>query len=238
MNCAQVRNLYTTRRRTGLGEGYFLPSLATDFLPHVARAERPWRSGGLYYGYPAATWPQLEVGTGKSLRPTVAPPPSWARGGGTGRLRRPKLGSVPGGLLGDAQGWETSGKTKIQDKEHTVAREWVGEHRPTGRGVKGAGAPSLKGEGRRPGKPDVGPGRAGFRVTSTCREGPVFTKWSPWALTSRQAKIDQNRCQFWYKIGLQPPLVLPRSRSSPYLAVQASILMMSGGGAAHMGDGG
>ena len=103
-------------------------------------------------------------------------PPSWARGGGTGGLRRPKPGSVPGGLLGDAQGWETSGKTKIQDKEHTVAREWVGEHRPTGRGVKGAGAPSLKGEGRRPGKPDVGPGRAGFRVTSTCRESPVFTK--------------------------------------------------------------
>ena len=175
--------------KDGAGEGYFLPSLATDFLPHVARAERPWRSGGLYYGYPAATWPPLEVGTGKSLRPTVAPPPSWARGGGTGRLRRPKLGSVPGGLLGDAQGWETSGKTKIQDKEHTVAREWVGKHRPTGRGVKGAGAPSSKDAGRRPGKPDVGSGRAGFRVTSTCREGPVFTKWSSWALTSRQTKI-------------------------------------------------
>ena len=117
------------------------------------------------------------------------PAPSWARGGGTGGLRRPKLGSVPGGLLGDAQGWETSGKTKIQDKEHTVAREWVGKHRPTGRGVKGAGAPSSKDAGRRPGKPDVGSGRAGFRVTSTCREGPVFTKWSSWTLTSRQTKI-------------------------------------------------
>ena len=116
-------------------------------------------------------------------------PPSWVRGGGTGGLRRPKLGSVPGGLLGDAQGWETSGKTKIQDKEHTVAREWVGKHRPTGRGVKGAGAPSSKDAGRRPGKPDVGSGRAGVRVTSTCREGPVFTKWSSWTLTSRQTKI-------------------------------------------------
>ena len=120
-------------------EGYFLPSLATDFLPHVARAERPWRSGGLYYGFPAATWPQLEVGTGKSLRPTVTPPPpSGARGGGTGGLRRPKLGSVPGGLLRDAQGWETSGKTKIQDKEHAVARGWV----------KGSPTDWPRGEGR------------------------------------------------------------------------------------------
>ena len=125
--------LHNSNKDGAGGEGYFLPSLATDFLPHVARAERPWRSGGLYYGYPAATWPQLEVGTGKSLRPPVTLPPPPAPVGRTaagqeglgaqGRLRagRPTRG---------AQGWETSGKTKIQDKEHTVAREWVGKHRP------------------------------------------------------------------------------------------------------------
>ena len=122
--------------KDGAGEGYFLPSLATDFLPHVARAERPWRSGGLYYGYPAATWPQLEVGTGKSLRPTVAPPPSWARGGGTGGLRRPKLGSVPGGLLGAPRGGKRPARSKSRTRNIQSHENGSGN---TDRGPQGEG---------------------------------------------------------------------------------------------------
>ena len=44
------------------------------------RLETALRAVLMYYGYPGATWPQREVGTGKSLQPTVTPPPPAGRG--------------------------------------------------------------------------------------------------------------------------------------------------------------
>jgi hypothetical protein len=98
-----------------------------------------------------------------------APPPSGARGGGTGGLRRPKLGSVPGGLLGVPRGGKRPARPKSRTRNMQSHEDGSGGHRPTGRGAKGADARSLEEEGRRPGRPDVGSAGTELRDTSTRR---------------------------------------------------------------------